>query len=134
MSREAVAWLTRFRCDICRKQKEKCEGGLPCWRCQRLGRTCQFQDQATGKATFPTPMESGNSPPEFSFQHVQNLNQIVRHFLGDISLDEENIARLAAKYTSVNTETENLMDVNESFDVHFVSRSVACRSNSWIII
>lgn len=73
-------------------------------------------------------MDSESSAPEASYQHVQNLNQIVRHFLGDVSLDEENIARLAAKYMSVNTETESLVDVNESFDVHFVSRSVACKS------
>lgn len=59
-------------------------------------------------------------------QRVQNLEHIVRHFLGDVPLDEENISRIVAKCSEKNGEMESLLDVNESFDVQFVSRNVAC--------
>jgi hypothetical protein len=61
-------------------------------------------------------------------QRVENLEHIVRHFLGDIPLDEENISRIASKCLEKNSEMESLLDVNESFDVQFVSRNVACES------
>jgi hypothetical protein len=54
------------------------------------------------------------------------LEQVARHFLGDVALDEENIGRIAEKLrTSANTQPEAALDVNESFDVHFVSNNVA---------
>jgi hypothetical protein len=60
-------------------------------------------------------------------QHVQNLEHIVRHFLGDVPLDEENIGRIAARCSSnINKDMQNLLKVNESFDVQFVSGNVAC--------
>jgi hypothetical protein len=61
-----------------------------------------------------------------SGRRVQNLERIVRHFLGDVPLDEENIGRIAAKCSEQNSEMESALDVNESFDVQFVSRNVAC--------
>jgi hypothetical protein len=54
------------------------------------------------------------------------LEHIVQHFLGDVPFDEENIGRIATKCLSNNNNTENLLKVNESFDVQFVSRNVAC--------
>jgi hypothetical protein len=120
-------FLILISCDTCRKQKEKCEGGLPCWRCQRLGRPCRFQEPTAPKKS-PTKVlkVSSQSTSEKRDQHVQNLEHIVRHFLGDVPLDEENIGRIAAKCLSNNNGTENLLRVDETFDVQFVSRNVAC--------
>ncbi|KAJ6111023.1 hypothetical protein N7486_003258 [Penicillium sp. IBT 16267x] len=113
-------------CDTCRRQKEKCEGGPPCWRCQRLSRPCHFQEQPVPKkATFVVSRQPPPPALTDSDQRVQNLEHIVRHFLGDVSLDEENTSRIASKCLENNSEVESLLDFNESFDVQFVSRNVA---------
>ena len=44
-------------CEGCRRLKEKCEGGFPCSRCNRIGRKCEFKnvastDQAKRYAAF----------------------------------------------------------------------------------
>ncbi|KAJ5994536.1 hypothetical protein N7451_010260 [Penicillium sp. IBT 35674x] len=123
---------TSLACDICRKQKEKCEGGQPCWRCQRLDRKCQFTSQPAPQKPSRSLQEDANSPsPQPSDQYLQNLEHIVRHFLGDVSLDEENIARIAANCTSENQETETSEEVHESHHVHFVSSNVAFYSGEF---
>lgn len=53
----------------------------------------------------------------------------MRHFLGDVPLDEENIARIAAECTSENKGLETSEELDESHHVHFVSSNVACRSS-----
>lgn len=126
-----------FRCDTCRKQKEKCEGGQPCWRCQRLDRQCHF-------SAPPATRRPNNSPGddllvyhslEHSNRHQRNLEQIVQHFLGDVDLDEENVARIATTCATKSKEMENSLDVTEeSFDVHFVSKDVACSLNLAIVL
>ncbi|KAJ5973083.1 transcriptional regulator family: Fungal Specific TF [Penicillium vulpinum] len=115
-------------CETCRKQKEKCEGGPPCWRCQRLGRSCHFQGQPIPRTISPC---SSSVPvasiPRDDKRRIESLEHIARHFLGDVPLDEENINRIADKLrTSTNTPLpETALDINESFDVHFVSNNVA---------
>ncbi|KAJ6155329.1 hypothetical protein N7470_005895 [Penicillium chermesinum] len=64
-------------------------------------------------------------PSGDSDQRVQNLERIVRHFLGDIPLDEESVGRIAAKCRVEDDELEASLDVNESFDVQFISGNVA---------
>ncbi|KAJ5666347.1 uncharacterized protein N7477_008795 [Penicillium maclennaniae] len=118
-------------CDTCQRQKEKCEGGPPCWRCQRLSRPCHFQEQpAPKKATFVVSRQPPPPVPTDSDQRVQNLEHIVRHFLGDVPLDEEYISWIVSK-CSKNSEVESLLGVNESFDVQFVSRDVAFYSGEF---
>ncbi|CAI7662725.1 unnamed protein product [Penicillium palitans] len=115
-------------CETCRKQKEKCEGGQPCWRCQRLGRSCHYQGQPIPTTTSPcsssVPLVSA---PRDENRRIKSLEHIARHFLGDVSLDEENISRIADKLrSSTNTALpETALDINESFDVHFVSSNMA---------
>ncbi|KAJ5671015.1 hypothetical protein N7507_000142 [Penicillium longicatenatum] len=119
---------TSLACDICRKQKEKCEGGQPCWRCQRLDRTCQFTSQPAPQRPSCSLREDISSP--ISNQYQQNLEVIVRHFLGDVSLDEENVAQIAAKCTTENKEMET-SGVDESQYMHFVSSNVAFYSGEF---
>ena len=56
---------------------------------------------------------------------MKHLETIARHFLGDVPLDEDNLAQIAAKCAAKDT-AEGLCDVNEPFNVQFVSRNVAC--------
>jgi hypothetical protein len=44
------------RCDGCRRQKERCDGGVPCRRCFRLGRQCDF----TSRASVDTESQAGS--------------------------------------------------------------------------
>ncbi|KAJ5392953.1 transcriptional regulator family: Fungal Specific TF [Penicillium sp. CMV-2018d] len=121
-------------CETCRKQKEKCEGGQPCWRCQRLGRSCHFQGQPIPTTTSPC---SSSVPvvsvPRDENRRIQNLEYIARHFLGDVSLDEENTSRIEDKLRSSTSTTlsETALDINESFDVHFVSKNMAYYSGEF---
>lgn len=79
------------------------------------------------RATTPsssTPVTSASRDQE----RIQGLEQIARHFLGNVSLDEANIGQIVAKLQTTATDTaqtEAALDVNESFDVHFVSREIA---------
>lgn len=118
--------LTQTSCETCRKQKEKCEGGQPCWRCQRLDRPCHFQGQPVQRATTP-PSSTSVASILGDKKRIQSLEKVARHFLGDVALDEENIGRIAERLqtSATHTQPEVALDVNESFDVHFVSNNVA---------
>ncbi|OQD81597.1 hypothetical protein PENANT_c026G08915 [Penicillium antarcticum] len=68
------------------------------------------------------------SVPREDTQRVRSLEHIVQHFLGDVPLDEANLSRIAERLqdkTSSSNQPEGSLDVNESFDVHFVSSNVA---------
>lgn len=119
--------MTFTSCETCRKQKEKCEGGPPCWRCQRLGRPCHFQGQpipreTTPSTSVPTPSPSGDK------DRIKSLEYIARHFLGDLSLEDGNLTQIVNRLQNSTTEsarTEAALSINESFDVHFVSKDIA---------
>ncbi|KAL3440279.1 putative fungal-specific transcription factor [Aspergillus insuetus] len=69
-------------CLPCRHHKEKCGGGVPCTRCQKYDRTCRFE------STGPPITES--MPGRDAL-----MMHIVRHFMGDISFEPENLQRIA---------------------------------------
>ncbi|KAL2800367.1 fungal-specific transcription factor domain-containing protein [Aspergillus keveii] len=105
-------------CDTCRRQKEKCEGGPPCWRCQRLGRPCTVRGRV-----LHSQAEVVTDRPTASRPRVEGLEQIVRHFLGDVPLDEDNVSRIVARLGS--TPQGEAPNVDEPFDVQFVSKNIA---------
>ncbi|KAL2872406.1 Zn(II)2Cys6 transcription factor [Aspergillus lucknowensis] len=110
-------------CDTCRRQKEKCEGGPPCWRCQRLGRPCAVR----GRVLLHSPGESRRERPQTqtSRSRVEGLEQIARHFLGDVPLDEENVGRIVARLGRTPQAQGEVLNVDEPFDVQFVSKNIA---------
>ncbi|KAL4871870.1 fungal-specific transcription factor domain-containing protein [Aspergillus spectabilis] len=115
------------RCDICRRPKENCEGGPPCWRCQRLGRPCTVQGRVlSGRSPVYTTASSQNESfpnrPE-SRSRVEALEQIVHHFIGNVPLDEENVNRIVARLGD--TPQGEAPNVDEPFDVQFVSKNIA---------
>jgi hypothetical protein len=54
---------------------------------------------------------------------VEGLEHIVRHFLGDVPLDEDNVSRIVARLGS--TPQGEAPNVDEPFDVQFVSKNIA---------
>ncbi|KAL4875737.1 fungal-specific transcription factor domain-containing protein [Aspergillus karnatakaensis] len=116
---------TPLACDTCRRQKEKCEGGPPCWRCQRLGRPCTVRGHILPRrspARSQTETAEEQPTPE-SQSRVEGLEYIVRHFMGEVSLDEENVRRIVARLGS--TPQGEAPNVDEPFDVQFVSKNIA---------
>ncbi|KAL5335908.1 fungal-specific transcription factor domain-containing protein [Aspergillus crustosus] len=118
---------TPLACDTCRRQKEKCEGGPPCWRCQRLGRPCTIRGRVlSSRSPTDTATRSQVDPVQNqpkSSTRVQGLEQIVRHFVGNVPLDEENVSRIVARLGS--TPQGEAPNVDEPFDVQFVSQNIA---------
>ncbi|KAL4905439.1 hypothetical protein BDW74DRAFT_177808 [Aspergillus multicolor] len=108
-------------CDTCRRQKEKCEGGAPCWRCQRLGRPCTVKDQILSLSKQPS--SDGYDAGRQSTSRVEGLEQIARHFLGNVSLDEENVRRIVSRLGK--TPLGESQNMDESFDVQFVASDTA---------
>jgi hypothetical protein len=54
---------------------------------------------------------------------VEGLENIVRHFLGDVPLEEDNVSRIVARLGS--TPQGEAPNVDEPFDVQFVSKNIA---------
>ncbi|KAH8885848.1 hypothetical protein GQ53DRAFT_728435 [Thozetella sp. PMI_491] len=80
-------------CDSCRKQKERCEGGVPCGRCIRLRRACRFQMTTAlvdddNQNRVPRHGEAGN-------ERLKVMEQILRHFIGEIPSDIKELRRVA---------------------------------------
>ncbi|KAL4951021.1 fungal-specific transcription factor domain-containing protein [Aspergillus filifer] len=113
---------TSLACDTCRRQKEKCEGDPPCWRCQRLGRQCTVRG-------YPLPVSHQSQSQNENVERVEGLERIVRYFVGDVSLDEEGVRRVLERLErgggSRAQSQSQTANVDESFDVQFVSRDIA---------
>ncbi|KAH7303825.1 fungal-specific transcription factor domain-containing protein [Stachybotrys elegans] len=78
---------TAQACDGCRRLKEKCEGGMPCRRCDRLGQRCEF----SGRKSRPAEDNADLT------DRVRYLERIVRHYAGNVSLDTETLKNLAER-------------------------------------
>ncbi|KAF2019914.1 hypothetical protein BU24DRAFT_129249 [Aaosphaeria arxii CBS 175.79] len=108
-------------CDGCRRQKEKCDGGVPCRRCFRLKRKCEFSGRApprgtsdVGKSTAMAVCPTANcepgreAVPEAMYsrvpsvpgqqdlsQRVAYLEKIIQHYAGDVTLDAVTVRNMA---------------------------------------
>ncbi|KAF1735498.1 putative transcriptional regulatory protein [Beauveria bassiana] len=62
-------------CDICRRQKERCDGGVPCRRCFRLGRRCEFTGDVGGVSGPSRRMMARRPPSSVSPTHATSSSQ-----------------------------------------------------------
>ncbi|KAH0532906.1 hypothetical protein TsFJ059_001538 [Trichoderma semiorbis] len=90
-------------CDGCRRQKERCDGGVPCRRCFRLGRQCDFSGRAATEADSqagsgmrpPRPRAPDHSSAEQA-KRLEYLERIVKGYVGSRdALDLETLKGLA---------------------------------------
>ncbi|KAM3524882.1 hypothetical protein NHJ13051_004296 [Beauveria bassiana] len=63
------------RCDICRRQKERCDGGVPCRRCFRLGRRCEFTGDVGGVSGPSRRITARRPPSSVSPMHATSSSQ-----------------------------------------------------------
>ncbi|KAM0551972.1 hypothetical protein ACHAPJ_008080 [Fusarium lateritium] len=84
---------TTRACDDCRRLKEKCIGTIPCDRCKKFGRPCQFSNRfrrrRVPRAAPIQPKESSaivvpsdDASAYFELERIQALEYIVRHYTG----------------------------------------------------
>ncbi|KAI5465698.1 fungal-specific transcription factor domain-containing protein [Mariannaea sp. PMI_226] len=85
-------------CDGCRRQKEKCDGGVPCRRCTRLHRQCEFlgptarDGDANGDGSNRNRSSASNAE---LLQRMAYMEKIITHYAGNISFDSETLKSLA---------------------------------------
>ncbi|OJJ46776.1 hypothetical protein ASPZODRAFT_132928 [Penicilliopsis zonata CBS 506.65] len=136
---------TARACITCRKLKDKCEGGIPCRRCIRLRRPCHIDPPPNNNSTLEEGQDTGvkngtrqpGSPKSHGQERVHYLEEIARHFLGDVSLDTENLRSIAEKLKDRRSEPlygspgfsdtleEELSMDHETFAVNTLSNNTA---------
>ncbi|PLB45215.1 hypothetical protein P170DRAFT_440362 [Aspergillus steynii IBT 23096] len=80
-------------CLPCRQHKEKCQGGLPCARCQQYKRTCRFESI---QPPAPGPSERASLPSENEMSNREHqMERIIQHFMGDVSFTSRNLQEIA---------------------------------------
>ncbi|PNH45332.1 hypothetical protein VD0004_g2540 [Verticillium dahliae] len=88
-------------CDGCRRMKEKCEGGVPCRRCTHFQRQCEFSKPAfsarRGSPGRVAASRHASSPEQGDAelrQRASNMERLLVHFVGNISLDAQTLQGL----------------------------------------
>ncbi|KIW21647.1 hypothetical protein PV08_02227 [Exophiala spinifera] len=134
---------TVVACDVCRQQKEKCEGGPPCRRCTRLRKNCRFHGMPMDRSRSGVSSTIREASSQLNAENtrdsrVQDLEYIARDFLGlpdSAHLDDFEIRQAVEKiadpvgsgghdgHQGLQTSGPNVEE--ESFDTRFVSKVTA---------
>jgi hypothetical protein len=87
-------------CDGCRRQKEKCEGGVPCRRCRHHSRRCEFnsyyRDDARESDRSAVLTRNDVSEPE----RVKYMERILSHYVPGITFDIPTLQKVAESLRS----------------------------------
>ncbi|RFU72740.1 n-terminal binuclear zn cluster-containing [Trichoderma arundinaceum] len=124
-------------CDGCRRQKERCDGGVPCRRCFRLGRPCDFSGRAStetesqaGSGLRPGAIARSRAPDHSSAEQAKRLEyleRIVQGYVGSKdALDLETLKGLAQatekrrtspRPADTSSQSSEFDGVDEKFDM-----------------
>ncbi|KAM6518114.1 hypothetical protein FSOLCH5_006881 [Fusarium solani] len=96
-------------CDDCRRLKEKCIGTVPCDRCKKSGRSCQFSNSfrrtrvsraASTSKTCPgnRAAAAADSSAFFEIERIQALEQIARYYTGLEQCSLENLKEVIGNF------------------------------------
>ncbi|EHK41952.1 hypothetical protein TRIATDRAFT_29615 [Trichoderma atroviride IMI 206040] len=117
-------------CDGCRRQKERCDGGVPCRRCFRLGRPCDFTARAS--ADSESQAGSGVRPGAIASaadqaKRLEYLERIVQGYVGSKdALDLEALKDLAeatdkrrdsTRPADISSQSSEFDGVDEKFEM-----------------
>ncbi|KAI5457063.1 fungal-specific transcription factor domain-containing protein [Mariannaea sp. PMI_226] len=91
-------------CDNCRRLREKCNGGVPCDRCNKSGRQCMFTEAFRRTRNPQNPGPSRSRPPPdavdpttfFEVERIRTLESIVKHFTGIEQCTKTNLQEVVA--------------------------------------
>ncbi|OOF98842.1 hypothetical protein ASPCADRAFT_504404 [Aspergillus carbonarius ITEM 5010] len=115
-------------CDGCRRVKEKCEGGVPCRRCLRYRRQCNFThpdhaEKLARSSSIPllerTAALSRHDMAEA--ERVRYMERIIQHYVPNISFDIYSLRKMAEELThkhrpSGSTETPSMQLEGEDLE------------------
>ncbi|RFN45463.1 hypothetical protein FIE12Z_10329 [Fusarium flagelliforme] len=110
---------TTRACDSCRHVKEKCIGTVPCGRCSRLGRSCEFSNRfrrsrIPGAVSVPEKeprvVSPDNSHGYFEVERIRALEYIVRHFTGLEQCNREDLETIVSKISLDNATLPRMID------------------------
>ncbi|RSM10150.1 hypothetical protein CDV31_007333 [Fusarium ambrosium] len=95
-------------CDDCRRLKEKCIGTVPCDRCKKSGRPCQFSNSfrrtrvsraaSTSKNCPGNRASAADSSAFFEIERIQALEQIARYYTGLEQCSLENLKEVIGNF------------------------------------
>lgn len=95
-------------CDDCRRLKEKCIGTVPCDRCKKSGRSCQFSNSfrrtrvsraaSTSKNCPGNRASAADSSAFFEIERIQALEQIARYYTGLEQCSLENLKEVIGNF------------------------------------
>ncbi|KAJ5595009.1 uncharacterized protein N7459_001217 [Penicillium hispanicum] len=115
-------------CDGCRRVKEKCEGGVPCRRCLRYRRQCNFthiDPNEKGRASSVSLLERAASINRHEIaeaERVQYMERILSFYVPNITFDIQSLRKAAEDLQSKRRDSESdagstRMDANELEDL-----------------
>lgn len=135
------------RCDGCRRVKEKCEGGVPCRRCLRYRRQCNFthidhneKGRSSSVSYVPVLSESGAKADDSNegrlldraashsrheiaeAERVHYMERILSYYVPGITFDIQSLRQVAEDLKSKHRDSESdvvstKMDANELEDL-----------------
>ncbi|KAJ5173271.1 hypothetical protein N7492_005864 [Penicillium capsulatum] len=115
-------------CDGCRRVKEKCEGGVPCRRCLRYRRQCNFTHIDATEKTRSTSVSlldraaSINRHEIAETERVRYMERILSYYAPDLTFDIHSLRQAAedlkSKHRGAESDTQSpKVDANELEDL-----------------
>ncbi|KAJ5899420.1 hypothetical protein N7495_004164 [Penicillium taxi] len=116
-------------CDGCRRVKEKCEGGVPCRRCLRYSRPCNFTliDPNDKHRSAATPLlEQAASAKQHEIaegERVRYMERLLSYYVPNITFDIQSLRQAAEELKSKHRDSESdvysttKIDANELDDL-----------------
>ncbi|KAK3707712.1 hypothetical protein LTR37_011889 [Vermiconidia calcicola] len=103
---EAERKRAKRACTNCRRLKEKCDGSTPCERCLRHDRVCELPSSPISTPAASNGSRSQDAHPPAHSERMRYLEDIARHFLGDVPEDNVKL-RQVVRNLQEQPETEN---------------------------
>ncbi|CAG8364854.1 unnamed protein product [Penicillium salamii] len=100
-------------CDGCRRVKEKCEGGVPCRRCSRYRRQCNFthiDPNEKARSTSVSLLDRAaalNRNEIAEAERVRLMEQLLSHYVPNITFDIQSLRQAAEELKSKHRESES---------------------------
>ncbi|KAJ5773136.1 hypothetical protein N7457_008032 [Penicillium paradoxum] len=100
-------------CDGCRRVKEKCEGGVPCRRCLRYRRQCNFTHIDPNEKTRGTSVSLLDRAAALSrhdiaeAERVRLMERILSHYVPNITFDIQSLRQTAEDLKNKQRDSES---------------------------
>ncbi|KAJ5596328.1 hypothetical protein N7450_002786 [Penicillium hetheringtonii] len=115
-------------CDGCRRVKEKCEGGVPCRRCLRYRRQCNFTHIDPTEKTRSTSVSLSDRAASVSrheiaeAERVRCMERLLSHYVPNITFDIQSLRQAADELKTKHRDSESdvvstKVDANELEDL-----------------